>query len=184
MSIGERLIDEFFATRSLTAHLILIPTTRSATKSRQTIQALRAYAIRASQTSTALASRAGGQGKYNWEDAAARVHILSVQLDLCDIRGIYALAKRLCEDTVSNPDGLEGQDATLRNVRLPRLDSVVFNAAYGGWSGVTYHLAIWKFLTEGLVQSVTWPTFKNALPTCLLNDRPAYKYVSDPFVPR
>jgi 3-keto steroid reductase len=174
LSIGERLIDEFLATRSLRSHLILIPTTRSKSKSLQTIKALRDYARKAAQTSKALHSRVGSS--YRWQDTVARVHVLSLQVDLCDLRGVYAFADALVHRPVSNPEGLEGE--YLRDVRIPRLDTVVFNAAYGGWSGVNYPKAIWVILTEGLVQSVTWPSYKMALPTARLNDKPSYNYVS------
>lgn len=100
---------------------------------------------------------------------------MSLQLDLCDVRGLYAFADRLVNEPVSNPEGL--QDEYLRNVYIPRLDSVVCNAAYGGWSGCNYPLAIWSFFTKGLTQSVTWPTFKDALPTCILNEQAQYGYV-------
>ncbi|KAF7537274.1 hypothetical protein G7Z17_g12878 [Cylindrodendrum hubeiense] len=178
LSIGERLIDEFLATRSLTSHLILLPTTRSKSKSLQTIRALRSYAQHTAQTSAALRSRIGD--KYNWEETVARIHILSLQLDLCDVNGLYAFAARLVHEPVSNPEGLS--DEYLRNVRIPRLDSVVCNAAYGGWSGCNYPKAIWSFLTKGLTQSVSWPTFKNALPTCILNENPQYHYPAKPLL--
>ncbi|KAF5009408.1 hypothetical protein FDECE_4375 [Fusarium decemcellulare] len=178
LSIGERLIDEFIATRSLTSHLILIPTTRSKSKSLQTIQSLRAYAQQAAQTSTALRSRVGDT--YRWENTVARIHVLSLQLDLCDLRGVYAFAEELVSRPVSNPLDLEGE--YLRDVRIPRIDTAVFNAAYGGWSGVNFPKAIWVILTQGLVQSVTWPTFKMALPTCTLNDRPQYNYPDKPLL--
>lgn len=102
--------------------------------------------------------------------------MLSPSLDLCDLRGVYAFAEKLCTEPVSNPEGLEGE--YLRDVRIPRLDSVVFNAAYGGWTGCNYPLAIWSFFTQGLIQIATWPSFKNALPTCILNVRSVYNYVS------
>ncbi|KAF4421110.1 ERG27-3-keto sterol reductase [Fusarium acutatum] len=142
LSIGERLIDEFLATRSLRSHLILIPTTRSKSKSLQTIQTLRDYAKKAVQSSTVLHSRVGSS--YRWEDTVARIHVLSLQLDL--------------------------------------LDTVVFNAAYGGWSGVNYPKAVWTILTQGLVQSVTWPNFKMALPTALLNEKRNYNYPKEPLL--
>lgn len=105
-----------------------------------------------------------------------------MQLDLCDIRGVYALADKLCHGTLSNPEGVEGQDARLRDVRVPRMDTIICNAAYGGWSGVQWPKAIWTILTEGIVQSVTWPNFKKALPTRLLNEQPGYGYVWLPFL--
>lgn len=176
LSIGERLIDEFLSTRSLKSHLILIPTTRSKSKSLQTIRTLRSYAQRAAQTSTALRSRIGDS--YRWEDTVARIHVLSLQLDLCDLRQVYTFAEELVHRPVSNPEGLEGE--YLRDVRIPRIDTAIFNAAYGGWSGVDWPMAIWVILTQGLVQSVTWPTFKKALPTCILNERPEYGLVCLP----
>ncbi|KAF5024305.1 hypothetical protein F66182_3635 [Fusarium sp. NRRL 66182] len=178
LSTGERLIDEFLATRSLRSHLVLIPTTRSKPKSLQTIQALRDYARNAAQTSTALRSRQGSS--YRWQDTVARIHVLSLQLDLCDLRGVYAFADALVQRPVSNPEGLE--DEYLRNVRIPRLDSVVFNAAYGGWSGINYPKAVWSLLTEGFMESFTWPKFKDALPTALLNERPNYNYPDKPLL--
>ncbi|KAF7558548.1 hypothetical protein G7046_g5608 [Stylonectria norvegica] len=178
LSIGERLIDEFLATRSLTSHLILLPTTRSAAKSLQTIRALRTYAERAAKKSSVLRSRVGDP--YRWQDATRRIHVLSLQLDLCDLRNVYAFAERLIHATVSNPPGLEGE--YLERVKIPRLDSVVFNAAYGGWSGFSMLAATWMMATKGLVQAVTWPTYKLALPTSLLNERKDLNYPSKPLL--
>jgi 3-keto steroid reductase len=79
---------------------------------------------------------------------------------------------------LSNPEGTEAPDGKLKGIKIPRLDTLIFNAAYGGWSGLNIPLAIWEILTKGIVQSVTWPTFKVAFPTRLLNERPEYKYVS------
>ena len=104
--------------------------------------------------------------------------MLSVELDLCDIRGIYELAERICNGTLSNPDGLEGPDAQLRDVTIPRLVTVIFNAAYGGWSGLSYLYFFWTILVDGFVQSVTWPKCKIPYPTRILNQQPAYRYVS------
>lgn len=114
-------------------------------------------------------------GSYRWQDTVERIHILSLSLDLCDLENLYALADALCSGTVSNPDGLEGE--YLKNVRIPRLDSVVYNAAYGGWEGVNWGGAIKSFFTKGLLETATYPDFKNALPTCVLNERPNYGYV-------
>lgn len=110
-----------------------------------------------------------------------RIHVLSLTLDLCDLRGVYAFAEKLCRGRVSNPEGLEGE--YLRNVRIPRLDTVIFNAAYGNWSGCNYPKAVWKILSEGLVQAVTYPTFKNSLPTSILNEQKSYGYVCFTFIP-
>ncbi len=177
LSIGERLIDEFLATRSLNSHLVLVPTTRSEAKSTNTIHSLRTYADRAAQTSAVLRSRAGGDEDFHWEDHAGRVHILSVQLDLCDIRGIYEIADRVCNGTLSNPSGVEGPDGDLQDVVIPRFDSILFNAAFGGWSGLNYFTFFWSLITQGFIEAVTWPKCKIASPTRILNQQPAYRYV-------
>jgi len=173
LGIVQYLIDEFLSSRSLNSHLIVIPTTRSGSKSLETIRQLRAYAIKASQESSVLASRAGPD--YKWQDAVARIHILSLCVDLCDLRSVKDLTHGLRYGTVSNPQGLEGE--YLRNVRIPRLDSIVCNAAYGGWSGLSYPRAVLHFFSKGVIQMATWPEFKLALPTCILNERPRYNYV-------
>ncbi|GFP57977.1 3-keto-steroid reductase [Trichoderma asperellum] len=184
LGTGQRLIDDFLATRSLTSHLVIIPTTRSDSKSLVAISALRAHAEYAAKTSTALRARYAGNGdkaeEYNWQDAVRRIHVLSLTLDLCDLRGVYAFAERLCRGRVSNPEGLEGE--YLRNVRIPRLDTVIFNAAYGNWSGCNYPKSVWKILSEGLVQAVTYPTFKISLPTSILNERESYGYPEKPLL--
>ncbi|KAM3562833.1 hypothetical protein ARSEF4850_002598 [Beauveria asiatica] len=181
LGIAQRLIDEFLATRSLTSHLILLPTTRSARKSLETIRVLRAYATAAAQKpAPVLRSRAGGAAAYRWQDTVARIHVLSLSLDLCDLRGLYAFADALCGGTVSNPEGLP--DEYLTNVRVPRLDSVVYNAAYGGWEGVNWGGAIKSFFTKGLLETATYPDFKTALPTCILNERSSYGYPEKPLL--
>ncbi|KAI9151831.1 3-keto-steroid reductase [Paramyrothecium foliicola] len=177
----QRIIDEFLSSRSLTAHLILIPTTRSVQKSLDTIRTLREHVASAARSSTALQSRAGPA--YRWQDTVARVHVVSPQLDLCDLRNVRALARQLCTGTLSNPEGLEGE--YLRDVRIPKLDSVYLNAAYGNWVGVNYPLAIWTMLTTGLVQVFTWPSYYNiklSQPTSILNEKPRYKYPLKPLL--
>lgn len=106
----------------------------------------------------------------------ARIHILSLIVDLCDLRAIRKLAHTLRHGTVSNPEGLGSE--YLHNVRIPRLDSIVCNAAYGGWSGMSYPQAVWSLILKGIIQTATWPEFKLALPTRILNERPSYNYVS------
>nr|AFU35567.1 3-ketosteroid reductase [Epichloe bromicola] len=177
-STVQRLIDDFLSSRSLSSHLIAIPTTRSSRKSLETIRELREYATKAAQSSAALASRAGPDHK--WQDAVARIHILSLIVDLCDLRAIKKLAYTLRYGTVSNPEGLDGE--YLRNVRIPRLDSIVCNAAYGGWSGMSYPQAIWSLLFKGAIQTGTWPEFKLALPTRILNECPSYNYPAKPLL--
>jgi 3-keto steroid reductase len=198
LAIGQRLIDEFLATRSLTSHLVLVPTTRSVSKCRDTIDSLRAYAEQTAQASTALRSRygqeeeeektraAGGEGQtdggvhaagYRWQDAAARIHIVSITLDLNDLRSLAATATQLRESVVGNPPGVEGPDGRIKAVRIPRFDSIIFNAGYGGWVGLDFVQAIWKFLIQGPIVAATWPTFKLPLPTGVLNKQPQLNYV-------
>ncbi|PFH57130.1 hypothetical protein XA68_15481 [Ophiocordyceps unilateralis] len=162
LGTAKRLTDEFLVTRSQTAHLVLITTTRSRAKSRQTIRALRAHTAD---------KRAGG-----------RVHVLSLTLDLCDLRHVRAFAGALVDGFVANPPDDDGEVDELGCVRVPRLDAVVFNAAYGGWVGCDYASAVRSFLSKGLVQSVTWPDFKTALPTGILNERAEYGYPDEPLL--
>ncbi|KAK6851245.1 hypothetical protein PG987_000879 [Apiospora arundinis] len=155
--ICQRLIDEFLASRSLSAHLILIPTTRSPQKSRETIESLRAYLAKAAQTSTKLRSRAGPD--YDPDLAIARVHLLAVEVDLCKLSSIYDAAAKLVGGRVRDPTGFVagGQD-----VKIPKLDAVLFNAGYGGWDGINWVEFARQFFTVGLVQTTTFPSFKSA----------------------
>ncbi|QUC21396.1 uncharacterized protein UV8b_05639 [Ustilaginoidea virens] len=177
LGTAQVLIDDFLRSRPPASHLIVLPTTRSSRKSLETVRELRAYAVAAAKTWAQ--GRGPGPG-CAWQDAVARVHILSLALDLCDLRAVRRLARTLRCGTVSNPDGLDGE--YLRNVRIPRLDSVVCNAAYGGWSGMDYPRAARSLLARGLVQIATWPDFKLALPTCILNERPVYGYPDKPLL--
>ncbi|KZZ96695.1 3-ketosteroid reductase [Moelleriella libera RCEF 2490] len=174
LGLAQSLIDDFLRTRSLRSHLIVLPTTRSRSKSLETVRQLRAYATTAAQKCTRSAVSS------SWRDAVARIHILSLSFDLCDLRGLRAVARALRLGTVSNPPGLEGE--YLVDVRIPRLDSIICNAAYGGWSGLSYPMATWSFLTRGLVQTATWPDFKHALPTGILNERAVYNYPNEPLL--
>ncbi|KAG8169943.1 hypothetical protein KVR01_000688 [Diaporthe batatas] len=152
LGICQRLIDEFLATRSLTSHLILIPTTRDARKSAETTRHLRAHLLKTA-ASPRLRARTGDSSSP--QDTAARVHLLSLQLDLCDLATVHAAASRLVGATLP----LDGHDG---GVRVPRLDAVVLNAGMGGWTGVDWFKAAHNFLTAGWIQAVTWPTFKVA----------------------
>ncbi|KAK8116125.1 3-keto-steroid reductase [Apiospora sp. TS-2023a] len=155
--ICQRLIDDFLATRSLSAHLVLIPTTRSPQKSRETIESLRAYLDKAASTSTRLRSRAGPD--YNPDAAVARVHLLAVEVDLCKLPSIYAAAAKLLGGQVRDPTGVV---AGGRDLQIPKLDAVLFNAGYGGWNGINWLEFARQFFTVGLVQSTTFPSFKSA----------------------
>ena len=178
----QRLIDEYLPTKPLTSHLILLPTTRSAAKSLETVRSLREYAERYAIDSVAsFAARSPPEKPaYTWRDTVSRIHILSPIIDLCDLRALHALAERLCHGTMSNPEGLEGEYLT--NVRIPRIDSLICNAAYGGWSGWSVYGAIKMIVTKGFLQAITYPEFKVALPTCILNERPKYQYPEKPLL--
>ncbi|KAF3761325.1 hypothetical protein M406DRAFT_342145 [Cryphonectria parasitica EP155] len=143
--ICERLIDEFLSTRNRTSHLVLLPTTRSARKSSETVSLLRGYLVRAAS------SRASPQ-----EAAVARVHISSVQLDLCDLSTVQRAADQLLSGTVP----FEG----LGELRIPRLDAVIFNAGLGGWSHVSWFGFFWDIVTQGWVQATTRPRSKRSKP--------------------
>ncbi|RYP35014.1 hypothetical protein DL766_002728 [Monosporascus sp. MC13-8B] len=161
LGIGQRLIDDFLATRSLTSHLILIPTTRSLKKSRETIQSLRAHVEHAARHSGRLRSRAGPD--YNPQAAVDRVHFLSLQLDLCDLQSVYAAADRLVRGELSDPAG------HIKDASIPRIDAAIFNAGIGGWSGLNWPGLARQFMSVGLVQAATFPSFKEALPAAVLD---------------
>ncbi|KAI1482112.1 hypothetical protein F4774DRAFT_417159 [Daldinia eschscholtzii] len=163
LGIGQRIIDEFLASRSLSSHLILIPTTRSVSKSRDTILSLRAHLKKTAKNSQQLRSRAGHD--YDPQTAISRVHILSIQVDLCDLRSIYSAAKQLVRGTVSDPTGV------VTGVKIPRLDAAIFNAGIGGWAGLDWCLFAKQFAQVGIAQSCTFPIFKKALPAATLDQR-------------
>lgn len=172
LGIGQRIIDEFLASRSLSSHLILIPTTRSVAKSRDTVQALRAHLGKTANTSEQLRSRAGPD--YTPRSAISRIHIFSIQLDLCNLRSIYQAANQLVHGQVSDPTG------TINDVRIPRIDAALFNAGIGGWAGLDWLGLARQFCQVGLVQSCTFPSFKKALPAAVLDQK---KLLGDSGVP-
>ncbi|KAK4147560.1 3-keto steroid reductase [Dichotomopilus funicola] len=158
--ISERLIDEYLTTRSLSSHIVVIPTTRSAKKSRETIDGLRKHTREFAATSTALRVRTGPN--YDPRQTTRRVHILSVQLDLCNLPAIRRCATQLVSGTLSSPSD-DDDFVPLTDVRIPRLDSIIFNAGMGGWYGLNWPKVFHNILTKGLVSATTWPTFKGAL---------------------
>ena len=62
--------------------------------------------------------------------------------------------------TASNPADEDGIADVLTGVRIPRLDAVIFNAGFGGWTGFSYWGAIKAVFTDGFIGAVTWPSFK------------------------
>lgn len=134
LGICERLIDTFLTTRSSASHLVVLPTTRSARKSAETVALLRKHLVRTDAA------------------AAARVHISSVQLDLCDLTTVRRAAAQLVGGTVPF-DGLG-------DLAIPRLDAVIFNAGLGGWSGISWLGLARDVLTRGWIEATTRPSFK------------------------
>jgi 3-keto steroid reductase len=157
LAIAQRLVDEFLATRSLSSHLILIPTTRTAKKSSETIESLRSYLANAAQ-SKKLYSRVGES--YDPQSSIDRVHILSAELDLCKLPTIYEATAKLARGKVRDPTGVI---AGGKDVDIPRIDVAILNAGYGGWSGVDWLGLIRQFLAVGMTQATTFPSFKMAL---------------------
>ncbi|KAJ3563206.1 hypothetical protein NPX13_g8281 [Xylaria arbuscula] len=162
VGIGQRLIDEFLESRPPSSHLILIPTTRSKTKSRDTVLDLRKHLHHIAHTSKKLQARFGAS--YDPQTAVGRVHVLSLEVDLCDLQSIRAAADRLVNGKVSDPTGVIG------DVRITRLDAALFNAGLGGWGGLDWLEFARQFVTVGLVQCTTYPSFKKALPTAVVLD--------------
>ncbi|KKY34617.1 putative 3-keto steroid reductase-like protein [Diaporthe ampelina] len=160
LGICQRLIDEFLATRSLTSHLVLIPTARDTRKSAATAALLRSHL---GKTAASEKLRARGAAP---SDTAARVHLLSLQLDLCDFATVHAAASRLVGGTLA----LDGHDG---GVRVPRLDAVIFNAGIGGWTGVNWLRLAHNLVTAGWVQATTWPQFKIASEGATVNPLPS-----------
>ncbi|KAK4154969.1 hypothetical protein C8A00DRAFT_42359 [Chaetomidium leptoderma] len=158
--IGERLIDEYLTTRSLGSHLVLIPTTRSVKKSQETIDGLRKHTKEFAATSKVL--RARGGPLYDPKQTTRRVHILSIQLDLCSLPSVRRAADQLVSGTLSSPSD-DDHFVSLGHFKIPRLDSVIFNAGIGGWYGLDWPKVFHNILTKGLVSATTWPTFKGAL---------------------
>ncbi|KAJ4392461.1 3-keto-steroid reductase, partial [Neurospora sp. IMI 360204] len=173
-AICQRLIDEYLTTRSLTSHLVVIPTTRSVKKSQETIDALRRHAREFATTSDILRSRAGPN--YDPRSVTKRIHILSVQLDLCNLADVHRAAEQLVNGTVTSPaNDNDAYFTSLTDVRIPRLDSVIFNAGMGGWIGLDWPKVFHNIFTKGLVQATTWPTFKAATAGHVVNPLPDVK---------
>jgi 3-keto steroid reductase len=99
-------------------HLILILCTRSPIKTRFTISRLRAHLrklVEYSSFATKLRAKAKEQGaEYHWGVMVHRVHFIGVEVDLCDLKSVYALADKLVNGTVGSPDA-----TTMDGLRLP-----------------------------------------------------------------
>lgn len=113
-------MDEFLTSSDTppTKHLILILCTRTPLKTRFTISRLRAHLrklVDYSPFADSQRKKAKAQGNvYKWQDMVARVHFLGVEVDLCDLKSVYAITDRLVNGTIGSPDA-----TTMDGLRLP-----------------------------------------------------------------
>lgn len=107
----------------------------------------------------------------NLNDTLARVHVASVQLDLCDLGTVRAAAEQLVNGTIYFED-------VRAEVKIPRLDAVIFNAGIGGWSHVSWGGFIWAIITRGWIQATTRPTFKRSVAGLTVNPVPSKAAIS------
>ncbi|KAF2103715.1 3-ketosteroid reductase-like protein [Rhizodiscina lignyota] len=140
-AICTRLIDEFLETHPPSSRLALILTTRSQTKSSDTVQRLKAHLKRLCRREEKQSSGAG-------EELERRVRFQPEQLDLTCFLSIRRLARKLIR-------GTDGVDCP------PSIDVLILNAGMGGWTGLNWPLTIWTVLTD-MPHSVTWPLFKES----------------------
>lgn len=82
-----------------------------------------------------------------------------MQLDLCDLTTIKKAADQLINGTLSSPSE-DDHFVSLVDVTIPRLDSAIFNAGIGGWTGLNWPGFLHNVLTAGIIQAFTFPTFK------------------------
>lgn len=99
-------------------------------------------------------------------DTLARVHVASVQLDLCDFGTVRAAAEQLVNGTISFED-------VRAEVKIPRLDAVIFNAGIGGWTHVGWGGFVKDIVTRGWIQATTRPTFKRSVAGLTVNPLPS-----------
>ncbi|CAK7265137.1 3-keto-steroid reductase [Sporothrix epigloea] len=159
LGIGQRLIDDFVAAHpSASDHLIVITTTRSAAKSRQTTNALRQYLETQEARAAASATRTLHPG---------RIHLASIELDLCNLPSVHAAAERLRFEPLAIYTGA-GRAAPSPHT-IPRLDSVIFNAGIGGWTGINWWNLLTNMLCDGIQQATTFPTCKAAMGGLLVD---------------
>jgi 3-keto steroid reductase len=166
LGIGQRLIDEFLTSRSLSEHLILIVTTRTLKKSRETITTLYDYMKESPNLSRLKSSKSD---LHDVTQSTSRIHILSVELDLCDMRSIFGAADKLMNGLLANPVEPTNDSVQSGPFRIPRLDSVIFNAGYGGWNGIYWGTVIHQFFTAGFIVLTTWPAFMRDVPGLLVD---------------
>lgn len=68
--------------------------------------------------------------------------------------------QRAADQLVSGTVSFEG----LGDLKLPRLDAVIFNAGIGGWTHISWFGFVWDIITRGWVQATTRPRFKRSTP--------------------
>lgn len=93
------------------------------------------------------------------------MHVASVQLDLCDLSIVRSAAEQLVNGSVYFDD-------VRAEVKIPRLDAVIFNAGIGGWSHVSFPAFAWEIVTQGWVQATTRPTSKRSVAGLTVNPLP------------
>ncbi|KAI9838256.1 MAG: hypothetical protein M1819_005523 [Sarea resinae] len=128
-----RLIDEFLSTHLPSHSLTLIITTRDSRKANDTVARLQEHLQKATD---AAAESAGTEEK----PPNSRITFQPESLDLTSLRSVLDLSNKLL-------------------ATLPKLDAVILNAGYGGFTGINWPLAVWSIMTDW-VRAVTWPTFK------------------------
>ncbi|KAJ2893872.1 hypothetical protein MKZ38_008139 [Zalerion maritima] len=164
LAIGQRLVDDFLNTRSPSSHLVVVVTTRSVAKSRATLLALRKH-LEATVSSPKISTRLSGclDAPYRPVSALRRVHLLSIQLDLCDLENIYGLADTLVNGVISNPPEIPATKYSYppySAVRLSRIDSVILNAGIGGWTSLDWFGMVRMLCRSGLTETTTFPDYK------------------------
>lgn len=90
-----------------------------------------------------------------------------MQLDLCDLTAVQRTADQLVSGTVT----LDGSG----EVRIPRLDAVIFNAGIGGWDGVDWLGFGLDIVKRGYIQATTRPEAKKSTPGLVVNPIPSAK---------
>lgn len=101
-----------------------------------------------------------------------------MSLDLCDLRSLYELGDRISFGTLANSGKFETD--YLQNVHIPRLDAIVCNAGYGGWTGLSWLGLFTSMVTLGFMESITYPNYKTPEPTRILNEHPSFNLVRAP----
>ncbi|KAF2841953.1 hypothetical protein M501DRAFT_968082 [Patellaria atrata CBS 101060] len=137
-----RLIDEFLQNRPQNQILLIIPTTRSQRKGDETVNGLEKHLRK---TCRDAAKSIPGFDMV----LQRRVRFQPESLDLNSILSVQRLSKKLLNS---------------KN----KIDVLICNAGYGGFTHPDWPVAIWTLLTDW-IQATTWPTFKLA-ETGLLTD--------------